>query len=270
MFGIGPQQRQQIVRRGFDEIDLAVAQGIHLRLRIGNPNPFDAIDFCQFAASKSRWRLRARLILRVFEVDGLLARPPLVLLENKGPRAGGIGDLGVGIRLCHALGHHEWHVGCRLAERRQHQAVGLLQPHDKGLGVGCFQFADKAHQFLRHAVACRPALERGDAILCRHRGPVMPLKAIAQREGPGELVLAHGPGVDHLRPDRELFIEREQRVIDHEPVMGADQRRGPDRIDDFEIRMQRDFQRTLGRGGRHDGQMRRQNGRDNGAPTGEA
>jgi hypothetical protein len=78
----------------------------------------------------------------------------------------------------------------------------------------------------------------------------VPFQAIAQGEGPGELVGRDLPLVDHLRLDLELVVEGEQRVVDHVAVMGGNQRGGPDRIDDLEIRMQRDLERSLRVGGR--------------------
>ena len=103
---------------------------------VGDPDPFDAVDLGDLAAGQARGRLGARLVLRVLDVDRLLARLPLVLLEDEGAGAGGVGDLRVGIGVGDALGHHEGHVGRRLAERFEHQAVGLLQHHLEGLGVG--------------------------------------------------------------------------------------------------------------------------------------
>jgi hypothetical protein len=73
----------------------------------------------------------------------------------------------------------------------------------------------------------------------------VPFEAVAQRERPGELVAAHAPFVDHLRLDLQLFVEREQRVVDHHAVVGADERRGPDGIDDLEVGVERHFQRRF-------------------------
>ena len=44
----------------------------------------------------------------------------------------------------------------------------------------------------------------------------------------------------------ELLVEGEQRVVDHHAVVRADQRRGPHRIDDLEVGVQRHLQRRLG------------------------
>jgi hypothetical protein len=233
--GVLDQQRDQIVRRRLDEIDLAVEKGVDLGLRVGDPDPFHAVDLDDLAAGEPRGWLRARLVFRVLEVDRLLAWLPLVLLEDEGAGADRLGDLCVGIGLGDTLGHHEGDVGGRLAERGEHEAVGLLEPHDERLGVHRLQFGDEAHELLAHAVAHAPALQRGDAVLRRHRLAVVPFEPVAQREGPSELVVTYAPRVDHLRFDGELLVERKQRIVDHHAVMGANQRRGPDGIDDLEV-----------------------------------
>ena len=212
------------------------------------------------AAGEARGRLGARLVLGVLEVDGLLAGLPLVLLEHEGAGADGLGDLRVGAGLRDPLGHHEGDVGGGLAERAQHQAVGLPKLHDEGLGVRRLQLGDEAHELLAHAVARAPALQRDNAVLGRHGLAVVPFEPIAQREGPGELVVADRPFVDHLRLDLKVAVERKQRVVDHHAVVRADQRRGPDRIDDLEIRVQRHLERRLGEGRWRQGQACRQGG----------
>src|SRR5262249_32252939 len=88
--------------------------------------PLDAVDLDDFAAGEGRWRFIARLVRRVLHVDGLIARFPLVPLEDEGARTGRVRDLGVGIRLRNPLRHHEGHVRRGLPERAQHQAGGLL------------------------------------------------------------------------------------------------------------------------------------------------
>ncbi len=141
----------------------------------------------------------------------------------------------LGSALGHPLGHHERHVGARLAERFEHQPVGLLQHHLDRLGVR----RRRARPTYGHAASGpsnrgAPALERGDAVGGRHRLAVVPFQAVAQGEGPGELVGADRPAVDHLRLDLQLVVEREQRVVDHVAVVSGDQRRGPDRVEDLE------------------------------------
>ena len=69
------------------------------------------------------------------------------------------------------------------------------------------------------------------------RRAVVPLEPVAQLEGPGELVVAHRPALDHLRLRLELGVEREQRVVDQVAVVADDVGGGPDRIEDLQIRM---------------------------------
>ena len=72
------EQRQQIVRRRLDVVDLAGEQRIHRLLVVGDRQPFDAVDLDDLAAGKARGRLRARLVLVELDVDRLVARLPLV------------------------------------------------------------------------------------------------------------------------------------------------------------------------------------------------
>ena len=72
--------------------------------------PLDAVDLDDFAAGEGRGRLVARLVSLVLHVDGLIARLPLVPLENERAGTRCVRDLGIGISLRHALGHHEGHI----------------------------------------------------------------------------------------------------------------------------------------------------------------
>ena len=68
----------------------------------------------------------------------------------------------------------------------------------------------------------------------------MPQQSVAQGEG---VALAVGRGfvlLHHLRLDLALFILREQHIIDHVAVVADDVGRGPDRIQDLQIRMHDD------------------------------
>ena len=71
---------------------------------------------------------------------------------------------------------------------------------------------------------------------------------VAQREGVGQLVRRLVVFLDHLRLDLALLVHREERVVDHVAVVAGDVGRGPDRIDDLEVRMHDDAQRRLRRG----------------------
>ena len=242
-------QRQQIGRHDLDEIDLVVQQRIDLRLRVGDPDPFDAIDLRHLAAGKAGRRLGARLVVGVLQVDRLLAGLPLVLLEDERARPRGVGDLRIGIGVGDALGHHERHVGAGLAQRVEHEPVRLLQHHPDRLVVGRRQLGDIGHQLLAHRVLGAPALERGDAVGGRHRRAVVPGEPVTQGERPGKLVGRGVPLLHHLRLELQLVVEGKQRVVDEIAVVLGDQRRGPDRIDDLEVRMKRELERGLLREG---------------------
>ena len=188
--------------------------------------------------------LGARLVLGVLDVDDLLARLPFVGLEDE--RAGA--DHVLDLDLLHRVGfgrllrHHERHVRRRLAERLQHQAVRLLHLHLEGLGVDDLEALDRAHHLLAHRIAGGPALDRGDAILGGDRLAVVPFEAVAQREGPGELVGRDVVLVDHLRLHVELLVHGEQRVPHHVAVVALDVGGGPDRIEDLHVRMHDDLE----------------------------
>ena len=70
------------------------------------------------------------------------------------------------------------------------------------------------------------------------------------RRNRDELVLRNLPALRHLRPDLALLVGGEQGVVDHVAVVARDVGRGPDRIEDLQVRVHHDLQRRL-RGGRH-------------------
>jgi hypothetical protein len=69
------------------------------------------------------------------------------------------------------------------------------------------------------------------ALVHRHRRTIMEGEARAQREGPGQLVVAGGPGIDHLRFRVEVYIAGEQRVVDHQAVNAGDSLRRPEGVE---------------------------------------
>ena len=67
------QDRDQVVRQLLDHVDLAGDQRVHLLLRVGHVDDLDPVDLGDLAAGQARGRLGARLVLRVLDVDVLLA-----------------------------------------------------------------------------------------------------------------------------------------------------------------------------------------------------
>ena len=107
----------------------------------------------------------------------------------------------------------------------------------KVFGRGRVHALDEGHQLLPHRVALAPALDRGDHVLAGDRLAVVELEAGAQREGPQALVGAHRPLLHHLRLDLVLLVGAEQRVVDHVAVVARHELRGPDRVEDAEVRV---------------------------------
>jgi hypothetical protein len=85
----------------------------------------------------------------------------------------------------------------------------------------------------------------------------MPFQAFAQAKRVGDLVVRDAPGLNHLRLDLQVGIQRKQRVVNHVPVIAHDVGRGPYRIDDFQIRVIHHAQCDLGEG---KGRSHRQSG----------
>ena len=237
------QHRQEVVRHQLNHVDLAREQRIDRGLAVGDGDPFDSVELGDLAAGQARRRLAARLVVGIADVDDPLARLPFVPLEDERARAGGVGDLLADRQLGDPLGHDEQRHRRRLGERLQHQAEGLLEHDAEGAVV------DRVHR-LRHPgeqaalhVLVGEALDRGQDISRSDRRSVVPLEPVAQLEGPGELVVAHRPALDHLRLRLELGVEREQLVVDQVAVVAHDVGGGPHRIDNLEIRMHHDLDR---------------------------
>ncbi len=152
----------------------------------------------------------------------------------KGPEPVVVVDLLAGVGLGDLLRHDEG-VARRLAQRLQHDAGRRLEHDLEGLGIDGFDVDHLGPEHLPQRIAHRPALERGDDVRRRDRRAVVEFETVAQGEGPGELVVAHLPRVDHLRLDLEIAVQREQRVVDHVAVVADDVGGRPDRIEDLEI-----------------------------------
>jgi hypothetical protein len=72
----------------------------------------------------------------------------------------------------------------------------------------------------------------------------------------GQLILADLVFVDHLRLHLELGVGREQRVVDHVPVIAGDVRRRGDRIENAQVGLRDELEHLLplrqrGRSGQH-------------------
>ena len=259
------EQRQQVDRRLLVIVDLAGEQRIERLLLIGDREPLHAVELDHLAARQSGRRLGARLVLGELDVDDLVAGLPFVALEHERAGPGEVRDLGVRIGLGDALRHHEGDVRRRLAEPEGEQAGRRLELDREGLRVVRRHRIDKAHQLLAERVARAPALDRGDAVLGRHRRAVVPDQAVAQRESVGELVRALVVLLEHLRLDLALLVHGEERVVDHVAVVARDVGGGPDRIDDLDVGMHHRLQGSLGvAGADRRGQCRR---RDCDLPT---
>jgi hypothetical protein len=87
------------------------------------------------------------------------------------------------------------------------------------------------------------ALDRGDAIGCAHRLAVMPLEAVAQREGVGQFVVADFPLLDHLWVRLKILVDRKQGVEDEIAEIAGDVSGGPDRIDAPKVGLREEAQR---------------------------
>ena len=163
------QDRDQVVRWLLDDVDLARGDGVHLLLRIGHLDDLDPVDLHDLAAGQTRGRLGARLVLGVLVVDVLLAGLGLGVHVDERAGADLAVDLLEGVGVGNPLRHHERNLRRRLAERVEYQSVGLLQHHLEGLGIDFLELLHEVHELLAHRVARAPALDRGDAVLGRHR-----------------------------------------------------------------------------------------------------
>ncbi len=98
-------------------VDLTGDQRGLRRLRVGEPDELDAVDFHHLAARVTGRRLLAGNILLELLVDRLAARDPLVALEPEGTGADHLLDLLEGIDQGLLLAHHERNARARLGKR---------------------------------------------------------------------------------------------------------------------------------------------------------
>ena len=253
--GFGVQQRQQVGRHALEVVDLAADQRAHLGLRIGHAQHLDAVELGDLGARGPVGRLAARLVVGELLQDDLYAGLMQVGAELVGTRAHDLLHLLAARRPGDALGHHERHRRAHLGEAVEHHAVGLLQDQLDRAGVRGLERGREAGQHLAHAVARRPAPDRGHAVGRRHRLAVVPFEARPQDEGVGELVGAHRAALDHLRLGLELVVDRKQRVVDQVAEIARREGRGEVRIEDARQGLGRDTQQGL-RLSRRRGQQR--------------
>jgi hypothetical protein len=172
-----------------------------------------------------------------------MPRLPLFLDELERARADRLGDLLERVGLGDPLGHHERHVRRQLTERIEHQRERRFELDGKAVVAVGGDRVDRFQHLLAERVALGPALDRGGAIGGAHLRAVMPFETGAQREMPGELVVADRPLVDHLRLRLEILIEREQRIEDEIAEIASDIGGRPDRVDASEIGLRDEAQR---------------------------
>lgn len=193
--GVGLDLLVEVKGQLLQDVDLALLQRIHLCLRIAQREvPLHAVHEHALAARGARRRLAAGHVLGILQVDGLVTRLELVALEGEGAGTDVFLDLLERIGFGDALGHDEGHAGARLAQRLDHEAVGLAQEDAEGVRRGRVHAQHELHQRRAHGVALAPALQRGDHVLACDRLAVMELQALAKLESPQPLVRAFGPG----------------------------------------------------------------------------
>ena len=235
--GVGFQQREQVMRHRLHVVNLSGEQGVHCRLVILDGNPLHAVHVDGLASGHPIRRLAASLVVGILDEHGAVAGLPLILLEDEGAGTRVVLDLLVRRSVGDTLGHDERHIGTWLGQGVQHKPKWLFQYKLNGVAVLCRQALRVLHEHLAHAVLLAPAVERGHHVCRRHGGAVVEHQPVAQGHRVSELVVAHRVVSHHLRLDVQVAVERKQRVIDHVPVVAGHVRRGPDRVNDLEVRV---------------------------------
>ena len=239
------EERHHVHGRGLPEVDLAVHQGVHGGGGVGDVDPLHPVHLDHLAARRRARGLGAGHVVLVLDVDDLRSGHPLVLHELEGSGADDLRHLHRRLESGMLLLHHEGRVGADLAERGEHEAVGLVQGEGERLVVDDRELLGELDELLAHSVLRAPALDGSDAVRGGHRVPVVPHETVAQGEGVGEAIVAHRPVTDHLRLDLEVLVRREQGVVHHVPVVAGDVGGGPDRVDVLEVRVRDDPQDLL-------------------------
>jgi hypothetical protein len=237
------QDRQHVERQVLHVVDLAQQQGVGAGRLVGHHAQRELIDLHVLGPGEEVRRFLARHIGGVALQHHGVARPPLVLEEAERTRTDRVADALVGRRRGEPGRHHHRQRRVGLAQHLEQQRERLLQHQLEGLGIGRRELFRVGHQHLAQRVAHRPALEGGHAILGRDRAAVVPLEAVAQGEGPGELVGAAVVALDHLWLDLALLVHGEQHVEDMQAECTGDGGGDDVRIEDRHLRFQHHRQR---------------------------
>ncbi len=201
---------------------------------------------------RPRWetvtrRFVARHVFVVLCVGGLGAGDPLVAQETERAGTGVVLDLRAGGNIGDAFGHHE---AVLRAEGVEHLRERRLQPDLKTLVVERLDLVRQRGQVLAERVLSRPAADRGGAVDRPHLLSVVPAEAVAQGEGPGELVGRDLVARAHLRLGVERGVDAVESVVDHVAVVGGDRGRGPDGVRVGEIGLRDEAKQVFGAVGR--------------------
>ena len=234
---LGAKRRDEVERRVLPPVDLAGAERRGGGGVIGYVEPFDAVDLGDLAAGGPVRRFPARHIIGVPDVDDLVARAELALDEFERARADHLGDLLERIGLGEPLGHDERHQARHFGEGVEQQRERRFEADREVLVGAPLQLGDLGGERLAERIAGHPTLERTGAVAAADPLAVVKFEAVAQGETIEKLVRRDRVVGDHLRPRRELVVERKQGVEHHVAMVSRDVGRGPDRIEDAQIRL---------------------------------
>jgi hypothetical protein len=167
------------MRRVLPPIGFAVVQRGRLCHRVGDTEPFDAVDLDHLAARGPARRFLPRHVVGVLDVDDAVPRFELLLDEFEGSRADHFGHLLERIRTGEALRHDKKCKARRLGEPVEQERKRLFQLDREALVAVGFHLVDNRLQRLTEPVPRHPAVDRGDAIGAAHRASIMKGKPIA-------------------------------------------------------------------------------------------
>ena len=237
---------------------------------VGDVTPDEAVNVHALTAGGAAGRLVSRDIVGIAHVDDLVARLPLLLDELVGTRPDRLLDHVLFGRGRDARGKDERHHGGGLGQGLQDKTEGLAEFQHETLLVGRLQALGRRNKELAERIALAPATERSDAVLGGYRLAVVELETVAESETPLPPVGAHGPRVDHLRPDLALFVLREECVVDEVGVRPVrDVPRVTCHVEDAQVRMRYEAQRAAALLGVHERTREREGGGSRGAASEE-